>query len=269
MKQFVLKNWKRVCSLLLVLTLSFSGATLWHAEKVSAAGLTETALTYNGIGYRDSHSDTLITLKVEEGVTLGSAYWSKSNEIMIDGTLVTSSEWYYEKCDEQNLWLLIPYKYFDGATTADEVKAKTHSIVIPKGSSIGSDLKAKEDTAIILNSAGGKQVKPVTLSFQEGGADNNNKRYLITLSLTGADSTTWGWIWTDTDCVIDGVKCTGKFEWSNLDGNLAMVIKYAALEPSTSPDTAEGVGEHEIVFPAGTVIGDMFLTSDCRVGVNG
>ena len=265
MKQFVMKSWKRVCSLLLVLTLSFSGATLWHAEEVLAADLTETSLTYRDIGYRPS--DMLITLEVDEGVTLGSDYWSNSNEIMIDGTLITSSEWYYVKVDDQNLWLLIPYKYFDGATTADEVKAKTHSIVIPKGSSIGSDLKAKEDTAIILNSAGGKQVKQVTLGFQEGYAADNNSQYVITLS--GADSSTWGNIWTDRNCVIDGVMCADKFEWADFgDGYLRMVIKYAALE-SSNPALAEGVGEHEILFPAGTVIGDMVLLSDCRVEVNG
>lgn len=275
MKQFIRKSWHRACSLLLVLTLSLGGTIIWNVETTSATETTELReISLQYTGYESKEEYLSITLTTQADIS-GHTFTSTENQIMLDGALLTSDgepgSWSYFReanASARDVELRIPYRLFGEDITKDNVLATRHSIVILKGSSIGSGLQAATDVAMILNSEGVQSAVPATLDVIKGIAqnvDSGNKRYLITL--TDEFPTDWGNIWQDTGCKID--EKNADIAWANLDNQLIAILQYETLDPAIQPDYANEVGYHLIEFLAGTVIGKAVLTKSCTIEIDG
>lgn len=268
MKQFITKQWKQICSVLLILVMMV-GIMPQGFGNVMAAEAQSTKLTFSDAVYRDS--DVMLYFKVDEGVSVGTELWGRNNKLIIDGVTVTSSEWYYwadaNTASAGKLAIILPYNIVQsGATTAAEIQANVHSVTIPKNDVIEGGLTVTEDVHLIMDASGTRVAQGGTISYSDTG--QNDAAYRFWLNWDGFIISSWEY---NVEVIFDGtVKKTIKICKAVIDekDKLYLDVPCSAFEENAS--SIETVtGQHTLQIPKGTVMGDIVLQSDFNLEVSG
>lgn len=144
----------------------------------------------------------------------------------------------------------------------------THIVKVPAGTSIGT-MTLSQDTYYKVSKNGVEEMIPATASCYSNAWDAGGGKYYVWLK-PASGRTVMPIIDTEYSRKLlydDAEKSGGIFKWhSSSDGYFAWLL-YAELESGAS--AASDVKEHIIALPEGTYVGNMILTEDIQLYVNG
>lgn len=249
------KSWKQMLALLLVFAVVLGFLPL-NTSTVEAA-TTEVTLKAHSEGLHSQGFRYLLWLdfeEVDENGLNADTFWNYATPIYIDG--VPSTSHHFTIVDGKIALTFNPGDLEAGKNSVSELSV--HTAIIPAGSVIGEEYVTKNDFAVRL-SDGVTQFPTATLTFNNGVASEDQKRYQITCGFDGVTGTPT--YYQGNTVLVDGEskQSSDVFYHSFEEGFLNWYIGYNVIEEGKT--SCSTMGEHTITVPAGT-----FVAGDNGVG---
>lgn len=234
-----------------------------HGKKTTSASFlieqvdTVPAFFYSNWNY---NSTTLVLGFRNTSGTAGETYASIDDQVFVDGI----SCWNKWDGDGQYNEFKLQFTQFNKTNLSS---LDTHILRLPAGS-IGGNTWTK-DIYLKMTSSSIEELFPTTVSLGEtSGYQDDNQRYIIRLKPTIGKKILDNAGASTTSVLVDGVEVTDAIStWDSGSDNYGACIDYAKIESGVT--TASAMGKHTITFPAGNYVGNVMLTEDFVVTVNG
>lgn len=206
------------------------------------------------------NSTTLVFCFRNTSGVAGSTYASTDDQIFVDGI----SCW--NKWDGNGQWNEFKLQFTQFGKT-DMSSLDTHIVRFPAGS-IGGNTWT-EDIYLKMTSSSIEELFPTTVELEEtSGYQDDNQRYVIRLTptigkqiLDNAGSST-------TTILVDGVEVTDAISgWECGNDYYGAYIDYSKIKSDVN--TAAQMGKHTITFPEGSYVGNVMLSEDFVVTIDG